>query len=98
MAALALVAGGVAVVLAVLLWWSRRRHAEKLKSVTRERDDAIRDREDVALAGERMRRALDALPLGVLMFDDRGSVVYRNRAAGVYTSGPRTEAMVTAMV
>src|SRR3954469_17256297 len=98
MAALAFVAAAIAVVLAVLLWRSRRRHADEIKSVVRERDDAIQRREDAALAGERMRRAVDALPLGVLMYDDRGSVVYRNRAASLYTTGRRTEAMVTGAI
>ena len=96
MAALALIAAGVAVVLAALWWRTDRRLQEQLRTLVRERDEAIAERDTAMLAGERMRRAVDSLGLGVLVFDGRGSVVYRNDAASLYTSGRRTEAMATA--
>jgi two-component system sensor histidine kinase SenX3 len=98
MAALAIIAGGIAVVLAALLWWTRRRHEEQVRALTRELDETRVERDAAALAEERMRRAVDSLPLGVLMYDGRGSVAYSNSAAALYTSGRRTEAMVTAAI
>jgi two-component system sensor histidine kinase SenX3 len=98
MAALAIIAVGIAIVLAALLWWTRRRHEAEARALVRERDAAIAARDEASLADERMRRAVDAMPLGVLMCDDRGEVVYRNRAAGMYTTGRRTEAIVTATI
>src|SRR6516164_6292632 len=98
MAALALIGVAIVIVLAVALVSSRRRHADDLRSVSRARDDALEARDDATLAGERMRLAVDALPLGVLTYDGKGAVVYRNTAAARYTSGRRTEAMVTATI
>src|SRR5436190_3366019 len=98
MTAFAFVAGGMVIVLAALLLWGRRRHAERISTLERERDNAISATAAASRAGERMRRAVDALPLGVLMYDSTGAVVYGNRAAAHYTSGRRTEAMVTATI
>ncbi len=98
MAALALVAAGVAVVLAVVLWRRDRHLQQQIRGTVRQRDDAIADRDVATLAGERMRRAVDSLDLGVLVFDGRGSVVYRNDVASQYTSGRRTEAMAIAAI
>ncbi|HEY2812569.1 MAG TPA: ATP-binding protein [Acidimicrobiales bacterium] len=98
MAAFVLVAGGLVVVLAVLLWSTSRKHANEMAALKRERDVAVAGRDAAALGVERMRRAVDALPLGVLMCDDAGEVVYRNRAAGLYTTGRRTEAIVNATI
>jgi two-component system, OmpR family, sensor histidine kinase SenX3 len=98
MAALALVAAGVAVVLAVVLWRRDRQLQQQVRATVRQRDDAIADRDVATLAGERMRRAVDSLDLGVLVFDGQGSVVYRNDVASQYTSGRRTEAMAIAAI
>jgi two-component system sensor histidine kinase SenX3 len=98
MAALAFIAGGIAVVLAALLWWTLRRHHDEMRALVRERDEAVAERDEAALAGERMRRAVDSLALGVLLFEGRGGVVYSNSAASLYTSGRRTEALVTATI
>ncbi len=98
MAALAFIGGAIAIVLSVLLVSTRRRLGEELRAVTRARDDAIEARDGATLAGERMRRAVDALPLGVLTYDGRGEVVYRNTASARYTSGRRTEAVVTSTI
>jgi two-component system sensor histidine kinase SenX3 len=98
MAALALISGAIAIVLGVALVFSRRRDAEELRTTTLQRDHAIQARDNAMLAGERMRRAVDALPLGVLTYDGTGEVVYSNSAAARYTSGRRTEAMVTATI
>jgi two-component system sensor histidine kinase SenX3 len=95
MATLALVVAGAAAVLAVLWWRTRRRLEAQLRIVVRERDEAIAQRDMAILASERMRRVADSLGLGVLVFDGRGSVVYENDAASLYTSGRRTEAMAT---
>src|SRR5262245_33950716 len=99
MAALAFVAAGVAIVLAVVFWRRRYRQVQvQVQATVRQRDEAIADRDAATLAGERMRRAVDSLDLGVLVFDGRGSVVYRNDAASEYTTGRRTEAMAIATI
>ncbi|HEX2381714.1 MAG TPA: ATP-binding protein [Acidimicrobiales bacterium] len=98
MAALALIAAGIAVVLAAVLLSRDARRREQIRTLTRERDDAVAERDAAMLAGERMRRAVDSLGLGVLVFDGQGAVVYRNTAASLYTSGRRTEAMATASI
>ena len=98
MAALALIAAAVAVVLVVVLWRMDRRLQEQVRAAARERSDAIAERDAATLVGERMRRAVDSLGLGVLVFDGRGSIVYQNNAASQYTSGRRTEAMATATI
>jgi two-component system sensor histidine kinase SenX3 len=98
MAALAFIGVGIAVVLAVLLWSARRRHEREATELTRARDEAIAERDEAVLVGERMRRAVDSLALGVLLFDGRGSAVYSNSAASLYTSGRRMEALVTATI
>ena len=98
MGALALIGGALAVIFAALLWQTRRRHQDEFRALTREHDDTIAAHDEAALAGERMRRAVDSLALGVLLFDGRGVIVYSNSAASLYTSGRRTEALVTASI
>jgi two-component system sensor histidine kinase SenX3 len=98
MAALALLSAGAAVVLALLWWRTQRRFREQRHTLVHERDDAIAQRDAAGLAGERMRRAVASLDLGVLVFDGHGSIVYQNDAAGLYTSGRRTEALATATI
>jgi len=98
MAALAFILAGGAVILAVVLLLRERRSRQEIPTLVRERDNALAERDAAMLAGERMRRAVDSLGLGVLVFDGQGSVVYRNDTAGTYTSGRRTEAMAAAII
>ena len=99
MAALAFIVAGAAVIFAaVVLLLRDRRRQQQISTLVRARDDAITERDAAMLAGERMRRAVDSLGLGVLVFDGQGSVVYRNDTAGTYTSGRRTEAMAAAII
>jgi two-component system sensor histidine kinase SenX3 len=98
MTVVALLAAGAAVVLAALWWRTRRRLQTQLRTADRRRDEVIAQRDAAMLASERMRRAVDALDLGILVFDGRGAVVYQNDAAGLYTSGRRTEALATATI
>src|SRR5262245_10236682 len=98
MAALAFIVAGAAVIFAVVLLLRDRRRQQQIATLVRARDNAIAERDAAMLAGERMRRAVDSLGLGVLVFDGQGSVVYRNDTAGAYTSGRRTEAMAAAII
>jgi len=98
MAALAFIVAGAAVIFAVVLLLRDRRRQQQISTLVRARDNAIAERDAAMLAGERMRRAVDSLGLGVLVFDGQGSVVYRNDTAGTYTSGRRTEAMAAAII
>jgi len=98
MTALAFVVAGAAVVFAVVLLVRDRRRRDEILTIARARDNATAARDAATLAGERMRRAVDSLGLGVLVFDGQGSVVYRNDTAGTYTSGRRTEAMAASII
>lgn len=54
---------------------------------------------DAAVAtGALLRDALDALPQGVLVLDDRGEVVERNAAAEVFVAARHSDALVAAAV
>jgi two-component system sensor histidine kinase SenX3 len=48
-----------------------------------ELDDALRSRALAAVATERLRSALDAVPMGIVVVDAKGSEVVRNGAAGL---------------
>jgi two-component system sensor histidine kinase SenX3 len=61
----------------------------------RERDAA---RDSARATGSLLKDALDGLPQGVLVFDDRGGVVERNDAAGTFVTARPGDALVEAAI
>jgi two-component system, OmpR family, sensor histidine kinase SenX3 len=54
--------------------------------------------DDVAVEAERMAEALEAIPQGVVICDDRREVVHRNTAAAAYVGARHGEALVEAAI
>jgi two-component system sensor histidine kinase SenX3 len=76
--------------------------AEHLDGVTAAIARALRDR-DAARAGAvatglLLKDALDGLPQGVVVFDDRGGVIERNEAAGSFVTARPGDALIEAAI
>jgi len=75
-----------------------RQAAARLGEVERE-VDRVRERAvAVTVAEGQLRRALDAIPQGVVIGDSTGAVVYRNAIAGEFLSARHGEALVEAAI
>jgi two-component system sensor histidine kinase SenX3 len=61
-------------------------------------DRAVLRANDTERAGSRMQRAVEAIPQGVVMCDESGQVVYRNRTAASFLTGRHGEALVAAAI
>ena len=67
-----------------------------LQRLERAIDRAVLRTNEVDLAGSRLERVLEAIPQGVVICDDGGDVVYRNRAAASFLAARHGEALVAA--
>jgi len=75
-----------------------RRLEANLGRLERAIDRAVLRAGEVSVAEARLRRAMDAIPQGVVICDEAGAVVYRNRVASKFTSARHAEALVAAAV
>ncbi len=98
MALYAALVTAVAIVLAVLVVRTRA-HATQVAAAAAHDAAQLRADVDAAIAGAaNMQRAVDALPLGVIMCDDSGAIVYTNVSASRFATGRHTEVMVSAAI
>jgi two-component system sensor histidine kinase SenX3 len=75
-----------------------RRLDKNLSRLERAIDRAVLRNGEIALAEARLLRAMEAIPQGVVICDEAGEVVYRNRIATNFTSARHAEALVAAAV
>ena len=61
-------------------------------------DRAVLKASETSLAEARLLHAVEAIPQGVVICDEGGEVVYRNRVAAAFTAGRHTEALVAAAI
>jgi two-component system sensor histidine kinase SenX3 len=87
----------VAVVVAFALWQRQQELAERLQRATARAETAEAER-PAAAGAERLMRALDAIPEGVVVCDERGDVVYENDGGAAFARARHGEALVAAGV
>jgi two-component system, OmpR family, sensor histidine kinase SenX3 len=75
-----------------------RRLDPNLGRLERSIDRSVLRAGEVAVAEARLLRAMEAIPQGVVISDETGAVVYRNRIASKFTSARHAEALVAAAV
>ncbi|MDQ2648684.1 MAG: ATP-binding protein [Actinomycetota bacterium] len=68
--------------------------AEATSVVERAVDRALLDGGAATIAEERLTRALEVIPQGVVVFDDNGAIVFRNEVAASYLTARHGEALV----
>jgi two-component system sensor histidine kinase SenX3 len=92
--------------------WASRRALDKVRAsaadggvvesvttaITRSLRESAAARDSARATGLLLKDALDGLPQGVLVFDDRGGVVERNDAAGTFVTARPGDALVEAAI
>jgi two-component system sensor histidine kinase SenX3 len=75
-----------------------RRLDANLTRLERAIDRSMLRSTETSLAESRLQRALEAIPQGVVLCDESGGIVYRNRTAAAFLSPRHGEALVVAAV
>src|SRR5262245_23707622 len=71
---------------------------KNLTRLERAVDSAVLARTDATVAAGRLSRALEAIPQGVVICDDNGTVVFRNGVAAGFTAARHGDAIVAAAI